>query len=137
MSLVSLLERAGLPANQFACPQPELSGHMLYIAPGALACPGTLAMGIGHPANAWRCSLTIFAMHGCSIVNARTATAPVELARACAGVGKVTCVFDLEGYGASETVMPPFQARLPHCAKDASALHPDALALQHLICMTS
>ena len=38
-----------------------------------------------------------------------------KLARACAGVGKVTCVFDLEGYGASETVMPPFQARLPCC----------------------
>ena len=40
----------------------------------------------------------------------------------------MTCVFDLEGYGALETVMPPFQARLPRCAMDASALHPDALA---------
>ena len=67
MSLVSLLERAGLPAHQFACPQPELPGHMLCIAPGALACPGTLAMRIGHPANAWVCTLTISAMHGCSI----------------------------------------------------------------------
>lgn len=40
----------------------------------------------------------------------------VKLARASAGMGKVTCVFDLEGYGAPETVMPPFQARLPRCA---------------------